>query len=543
MIHSYHLHIKGERTGNAQLQESAALFKNTYQLFFGEECGPITELKVAFEFSSPIVLWRNHDYSWVDVSRRRVANFHSPKALMLKNGHRVVASETNGLWEFDPKHPKILTWVLADHRLTPLFRYDEQDNMRFFCPEYLPDKPLILNLLFTKGKVPEFSRSRVPFSAILNFSDHCDFDALELMKQQRMLFKKCRVRVSKGVFLYHHSKRDYNVSLERNGEELKLWKEDGHELCYHSLTQSIRPDNSWQKDFETFENSDCHWPTWIDHAYQPYNLTKMAASGHNIEDWARRMHAAGIRHFWNYLDAGHSGAGLINQLDVSQFALCNYINKALRQKSLSAFMALLRTYILYFSCEKSKRKYSRLVNNLRRRLWRKSLRGLWGLMNGLAFLLGRFLRMLIETCKKEVLPEWQKYGATFFSTYVGNTKFWFFQTVEVHDFISTFSEENLKLLIESRGICLAHTYFADNDPQKKGRLFLNGAGDWMPGIEETFQRIGDAAANRKLWLASVSEIAECFENFQYLRFDVDEHGNIYHFIEKEGQSIDVRYVD
>ncbi len=543
MIRSYQLHIKGDGAGNARLQESASPFKNSYQLFFGEECGTITELKVIFEFLFPIVLWRNHDYRWVDVSRRRLANFHSPKALMLKNGQKVVAGETTGLWEYDPKHPKRLTWIVADKWLSPMFRYDEKDKKHFVEPEFVPEEPMTFSLLFTKGQIPEFSRSRVPFSAILNFSDHCDFDSLELMELQRGLFKKCQIRVSKGAFLFHHSKRAFNVSVEHNSDELQLWKEDGHELCYHSLSQSIRPDKGWQADFEAFENAGHRWPTWIDHAFQPYNLTKMASSGYDSEDWARRMQAAGIHYLWNYLDAGHSGKGVVNQLDVSQFSLRSYVRNALKTINPASLTSLLRTYILYFSDESSRQNYSMLVNNLRRKLWMKSLEGASGLVLGLLFLLGRLLRMLLDTSKREVLPEWQKYAATFFPVNLEKSDFWVFQTVEVHDFIRTFSEENLKLLTASSGICLAHTYFADDDLQKQGRMFFNKAGIWMPGIEETFQRIGNLAAKGELWLASIAEIAEYFDTFQHLRFDVDDRGNISHYMEKTGLAIEVRYVE
>jgi hypothetical protein len=543
MIRSYQLHIKGEGTDSAWVQESIRHFKNSYQLFFGEACGALSELKVTFEFLSPVVLWRNHDYSWVDVTRRRVANFHSPKALMLKNGHKVVAGETTGLWEFDPRYPKRITWIIADKWLNPMFRYDEMDKKHFVNPGFVPEASLTLTFLFTKGKIPEFSRSRVPFSAILNFSDHCDFDSLELMERQRALFKKYQIRVSKGVFLFHHSKRTFNVSLERHADELKFWEENGHELCYHSLTQSIRPDNAWQADFEAFENAGHRWPTWIDHAFQPYNLTKMAASGYETDDWAGRMQAAGVRHLWNYLDAGHSGRGVVNQLDNDQFSLRSYVRMAWEDRSLAALTGLLRTYILYFRGEAAKQSYSRLVNHLRSKLWKESIKGAWGMVRGLVFLFGQFFKLLMDAGKKEVLPPWQKYAATFFPVCLGKNRFWFFQTVEVHDFLSTFSEKNLQLLKASSGICLAHTYFSDDDGPKKGRMFLNKAGEWMPGIDETFERIGDAAVKGELWLATITEIAEYFDTFRFLRFDVDERGAITHFIEKSGLAIEVRYVE
>jgi hypothetical protein len=50
---------------------------------------------------------------------------------------------------------------------------------------------------------------------------------------------------------------------------LTKWKEDGHELCYVTVAiDKIRKDS-----FDDFFNRRLQMETWIDHGYQPYNLS------------------------------------------------------------------------------------------------------------------------------------------------------------------------------------------------------------------------------------------------------------------------------
>lgn len=63
-----------------------------------------------------------------------------------------------------------------------------------------------LELLFPKQCI-EISCSKVPFSAIACFTDHCDFDTLENLKTQRTFFKKHEIKVTKGFFINHFSKK------------------------------------------------------------------------------------------------------------------------------------------------------------------------------------------------------------------------------------------------------------------------------------------------------------------------------------------------
>src|SRR5690554_4007935 len=66
------------------------------------EGAEVQRLSLIVEFTETLISWRNHDYTWVDTSRKRLAAYYSPKAAVFKSGTKVVASRTDGLWLFDP---------------------------------------------------------------------------------------------------------------------------------------------------------------------------------------------------------------------------------------------------------------------------------------------------------------------------------------------------------------------------------------------------------------------------------------------------------
>ncbi|MDI9538551.1 MAG: hypothetical protein QM223_04025 [Bacteroidota bacterium] len=506
------------------------------------EGAEVQRLSLIVEFTETLISWRNHDYTWVDTSRKRLAAYYSPKAAVFKSGTKVVASRTDGLWLFDPRRPRSIEWVLEHEDLAPLFDYQEDDSSAFREPVRALDKPLRLTFLLTKGAIPEFSRSKLPFSAILCFTDHCDFDSLPLLMAQRKLFAKHGIRVTKGVFLYHYSKRDFNTSLERNADEYELWAADGHELCYHSLSQSTRAtDEEWEKDFEDFAVDGRSWQTWIDHGFQPYNFTTHKRSGIDADLWAEMMSRAGIRYLWNYLDCGNAGPGMINQADPDTVTFGAYRRRCFSKPSAKAFMDLFRSYILFFGSEKDQMLYRKLTFFIKIKGWKYGLEGAWGLIRSILFLAKQGVKLLMT--RKDAVPHWQRFTPLFFRERIGGKDFTFFQTLEVHDFIQSFSETNVRQLCDKAGVCLAHTYFADLDKRKEGRIFVNGEGALIPGIDEVFERIAAASTEGKLWIATLAEVGERFDSFRHLVYDIDEKGNIFHRLEKEVQELHLRYIN
>ena len=144
-----------------------------------------TSVSIKIEFSIPILHFRNHDYTWQTTENRQLANWYSPKIIKLENNQLVQANQSIGIWEVDPNNKNILLWHFNPKNSNPLVYYDSNcsKHIRQAVTRNVLIKPL--GLLFPLQTAIEVSRSKIPFSAITCFTDHCDFDTLENLKNQR----------------------------------------------------------------------------------------------------------------------------------------------------------------------------------------------------------------------------------------------------------------------------------------------------------------------------------------------------------------------
>jgi len=274
----------------------------------------IKELSFEIEFKVSPIAWRNHDYTWVDLKKDRIANDLSPKILKFEDDNYLLSNRYFGFWEIKSNNKRLLKWHVHSSDLSPFFYFDENGKRNWIDTPLSFDKPLKLKLYFGKTKPIELSHSKIPFSPVLIFSDHCDFDSDILLEKQRFFFKKHGIKVTKGFFPHHFSKRgDWNSSFERNSNELIKWKNEGHELCFHSLSQSTIWDEQKRNfQFDNFQSpDDVKVTTWIDHGFQPYNLSKAK----NLSERNQRLihlNEKGINLVWNYNDVGE-GVFNLNQ--------------------------------------------------------------------------------------------------------------------------------------------------------------------------------------------------------------------------------------
>ena len=228
--------------------------------------------RIDIVFKEDIALFRNHDYTWVPISKSRIAGTFSTKAIQFKSGIYMQPSWGHFVWEISPDNPKKITCHLNSQLVNPITNYESDANSKKISASAQFNTIKNYQLLFSKNGIVELSRSKIPFVATACFTDHCDFDTLESLKKQRAFFKDKNIKVTKGFFLNHFSKRADNASWENDSEELQKWISDGHELCYHSLSQSIKSKQESENDFFSF-SPPVPINTWIDHGYQPYNLS------------------------------------------------------------------------------------------------------------------------------------------------------------------------------------------------------------------------------------------------------------------------------
>ena len=281
-----------------------------------------TTLQIEFEY--PILQFRNHDYTWQNIEKLQFANWYAPKILRLKNNQLVQANQHIGIWEFSKKNSNVLLWHFNTKKGELIAKYDSENSKKIVQSDAKCKVVSPLALLFPRNGGIEVSRSKMPFSAIACFTDHCDFDTLPNLTQQREFFKAHGIKITKGFFLNNFSKSQETANFEQHSAELKEWVQDGHELAYHSLSQSIKPLEKSLSDFETFKPPLENIRSWIDHGFQPYNVSRYQNYERLRNNYGVLLHDKGVDIFWNYVDSGTAVKGVINQLNPNQFTLQAY---------------------------------------------------------------------------------------------------------------------------------------------------------------------------------------------------------------------------
>ncbi|MGB5929635.1 MAG: hypothetical protein WBH03_15750, partial [Cyclobacteriaceae bacterium] len=463
-----------------------------------KEQGHVRRLAFCIEFVQPIVALRSASYQWADLARNSelIANEHSPKILVLADGTHVVSAQNTGLWQLSGKKSNVLTWVLKDIHLTPLFQFSEKGAHRF--KKTFLTHGYNLKLLFSSHAVPEFSRSSIPFTPIVCFTDHCDFDTETDLEKQLAFFNQHGIRVTKGFFLNHYSKRADNASFEREPGQVSAFADSHHELAYHSLTQSIRSKEDAKEEFARF-SSPVSPPlsTWIDHGKQPYNYTRIGTSPLTENEWADAVYSKGIRYLWNYLDAGQAKNGCLNQLNPDHFTIAR-----LQANNKTGLFFLFRTILFYHGGEKEVENYKSIAGRLKQVMQKKKAGQIPRISKDLFSTLGFVLSHLTDSKKRHRPFRWAKYAPYIFRHTVGGREFFFFQTAEVTDFESVFSPRNIDLLIEEKGAITVHCYFSSPLSYQKGRLFANG--EVSEKNRENFAYLGEKVRNKEVWNPTLS---------------------------------------
>ena len=489
----------------------------------------LNSFDIIIEFSIPIATFRNHDYTWVDLSQDRIANDFSPKAIRLQNGLYVQANCNLGIWEVNAKNPKQLLWRFNPEFAAPITQYSNENNTKKIVSaqtDFNFAEKLAL-LLTSKGAL-ELSRSPIPFSAVACFTDHCDFDTLKNLKIQREFFKEKGIKITKGFFLNHFSKRDDNASFENNASELEKWRQDGHELCYHSLSQSIRKDAAAFDEFENFIPPYANIPVWIDHGFQPYNFTLFQKNGISNDKYEATLLNKKIAVLWNYIDAGTATSGVLNQLDSSQFNLENYYASIKGNSFLKRMVSLLKNIIFHFDNDEFRvRNYIDTVSSSKALLVKKDWSAIFKLFKNVIPLVFLSLKVIFKWNKaKKTTYKVAKYSPIFFKRKIAQNEFTIFQTIEMVDFISALSPNNMDAFIDASGLFIAHTYFSVNTNNYAGKL-INSDTTLNEKVVSNFNYLAQKIEQKRLWNPTLSQLLEFYTKYQNTVLDMDENGTIF----------------
>ncbi len=484
------------------------------------------DIKITFDFE--IIEFRNHDYTWVNGKKDRIAGEYVPKIIKLKNNCFVQANINIGIWEYNAVNPKVLIWRFNPQNAHPYIVYKGNENQKIINQaNYKIDFSENPALLFSTQNAIEFSRSLIPFTAIACFTDHCDFDTSENLKLQREFFKTNGIKVTKGFFLNHFSKREDNPSFQNDAVELALWRKEGHELAYHSLSQSIKSVEDSREDFFNFKPPYDDIPTWIDHGFQPYNHSLYQNFAISDKDFSKNFKSKNITTLWNYIDSGTATEGVINQLNTNNFTL-NQFNKGNKNLGLVPKISqMIKNIIFHFYAdEKIILKYKYSANNLKKIVYQKKIKYVFSLIRNFIGLCIPIVRVFVFWNTTKNIPyKLAKYSPLIFNHTIDNIDFKIFQTLEMIDFKKSLHPNNINILIAEKGVFIAHTYFSVPLNYHNGKLFStpNTIDEKVAG---NFKNLGIKIKNQEIWNPTLNELVFYWQNFEKTILDIDGIGKI-----------------
>jgi hypothetical protein len=450
-------------------------------------------------------LWRGSDYRWHPILlNNQVANYHSPKILKVSSGEYLLGMDSKGCWEWDGSE-KSLFWHLIHPDLNPTFEYNREDK-RAWVKEVFLDTTWSINLSLYSGKgpIPELARTPLGFVPTVSFTDHCDFDTPELLKAQRVFFKKTGIKTTKGFFTHTYSHQGEYAALdqETTKAEYQFWEEDGHELAYHALSRSFR-EESW-KEFENLKSPLSLKPikTYIDHGFLPYNYTKQTPS--NYVKWYKHMEKSGVKLIWNYLDVMEGTALTNNQLNPSDSSIESIKNSLIFHKDEGLLVDKNRntkTWLSYGTSENLDKAIKNLSGNASR--MKKSAKYYIPTLKALADTILAAMNPEIwvkNLFQKDEPFHFARFTPVFFKAIGQNeTDIRVFQTVSVKDFDSVFSKVSLEKLVDETGLIIAHTYFAFLGGNHPGRMFENESGQLREEAKKSLNNLGRLIQEKKVW--------------------------------------------
>ncbi|MBP6557903.1 MAG: hypothetical protein KA213_06015, partial [Flavobacterium sp.] len=446
----------------------------------------------------------------------------------LENGCYVQPNQNKGYWEINKNKPNVLLWRFNPTHSKPLTVYAGTKNERVLAEAHaVLTQDCSLSLLFSKNNAVEFSRSPEPFLPIVCFTDHCDFDTPQSLKAQREFFKQNQVKVTKGFFLNHFSKRADNASYENDKTELEHWIADGHELAYHSLSQSLKKDEDAFDDFYNFKPPFNQCPTWIDHGYQPYNFSLYQNKGINETTFSDNLNHKNISILWNYIDSGTAALGVINQLNSEDFTLKSF-SKGTKKLQFKTKISLLIKNIMfhYYADEKMILKYKGLAGSFKKMVQQKKAALFFGFIRNLFALIMPLLKVfLFWNYHKNKPYKLAKYTPLLFKHQMGGKEFYIFQTLEMVDFRDALHPQNINKLIAEKGLFIAHTYFAVPMKYHVGRIFKTP--DCIDEkVAANFQYLSKKISNNEVWNPTLKELVDFLSTFETTVLDIDAEGKI-----------------
>ena len=308
---------------------------------------------------------------------------------------------------------------------------------------------------------------------------------------------------------------------------MKKWLADGHELAYHSLSQSIKSDEESKADFVNFKQVE-QVVSWIDHGFQPYNFslfdtTKIVSQSVFFEKLASEK----ITTLWNYIDSGTATSGVINQLNPDHFTLHRFWKGNQDLVLLNRIQRIVKNcYFHYYADETVIDNYKSISQHIKNVFFDHKFKEIPKLVkSGFKLFLPLLKIAFFWNSHKNQPYRFAKYNPIVFRYPENGRTFMLFQTLEMLDFAKSLSPQNIDLLIQEKGLFIAHTYFSVPLQYHIGRMFIE-EGMIDPKVAHNFIYLGQKIKSKDIWNPTLNELVVFLANFENVVLDVDAKGHI-----------------
>jgi hypothetical protein len=471
--------------------------------------GKFSFLELEVRLSSRIISFLNFDATWnILKSGSIIFNDIQPRLFYLENCQYFSPNCSYGTIILDSEKPDSLRWVFCDSYIKPIFFYSKFQNRKFFPFE---NNMVEVGFIFHSSPLPIFGITPKGFKSIIVFTDHCDFDNELSSEFELKVFNKAKIKITKGFFLKHYSKRRDNISFEIDERLLSRYLEHRHELGYHSLSQSIMSPAESKELFYNFQIPFFKPKVWIDHGFQPYNLTMVPKIDLNYSEWFDSMDKKGISIFWNYLDSLPAIDYLPNQLSASEFSQKDFF----KFKNIN-FIEKIRLFLLYSNDESIVITYRNLAGLIKKSFFKNLIKILKSSIKIFFYLLGSIFKPSEKIIRN-------KFNPFVFSRIFNKKRFYFFQTVDLNDWINPLKPDRIDEFIKNHGVVILHTYNSSNFSYHKNRFF-NSDESKLALIQDNLNYIGYKIELGEIWNPTITELVDYYSKFEDIRIKFNEFG-------------------
>jgi hypothetical protein len=180
----------------------------------------------------------------------------------------------------------------------------------------------------------------------------------------------------------------------------------------------------------------------------------------------------------------------------------------------------------YHTGEEYIHSYKSLATDFKKIIYNKKISALFSLAKNGAKLFVPLCVLALNWRKNSKKPfPLANYSPLLFKHAISNEPIYVFQTLEMVDFKKSLSQQNIELLVQEKGVFIAHTYFSVPLKYHTGKMF-DSEHQINAKVIENFDYLQTKITNQEIWNPTLNELANYWSNYEKVQLDFDNDGNI-----------------